>query len=86
MPADVKLLPSQSSLSSISAMPVSARDAARNARARARSYQRTTRHATSGTYIEWSRLFRRMTGAFGIASVVAVWVVAAYLTILLRHV
>jgi hypothetical protein len=37
-------------------------------------------------YFEWSRLFRRMTSAFGIASVVAVWVVAAYLTILLRHV
>jgi hypothetical protein len=85
MPVDVKLLPSQSSFSS---MPVSAGSSSREAKSRPQAPQRTVRpsYSTSGLYIEWGRLFRQMTGVVGIASVVALWLFAAYLTVLLRHV
>ena len=85
MPADVKLIPSHSSFSS---MPIPAAPYAKADRANREAARRKTRPAGPQAYARFERelLLRRMTRAASVVGVIALWVFAAYLTMLLRHV
>jgi len=77
MPANVRLITPSTSFSSMPIPATEARDVSRRK-------VRPARHVYAR--FEREMLFRRMTRAASVVGVIALWVFAGYLTMLLRHV